>query len=108
MLRRSYHVGVDGGLLDVTGNACHKSIAVLKVGVEVGLRVVKEKNPGYALSSGILGLYKLTEDLGQLLPGKRARRAEARCRAADLEVAAPPAGPHWTEHLPESPWTPSL
>jgi len=100
MLRRSYHVGVDGGLLDVAGNACHKGIAVLKVGVEVGLRVVKRKG---LVMHRLQGFYKYTEDLGQLLPGKRARRAEARCRAAGLEVAAPPAGPHWTEHLPESP-----
>lgn len=43
MLTRSYHAGVDGSLLNVAGNACHKGIAVLKVGVEVGLRVVKRK-----------------------------------------------------------------
>lgn len=32
-----YHAGVDGGLLDVSGDAGDKSIPVLKVGVEIGL-----------------------------------------------------------------------
>lgn len=32
-----YHAGVDGGLLDVSGDACDESISVLEVGVEVGL-----------------------------------------------------------------------
>lgn len=33
-----YHAGVDGGLLDVSGDAGDKGISVLKVGVEVRLR----------------------------------------------------------------------
>lgn len=33
----TYHVGVDGGLLDVSGDAGDKSVSVLEVGVEVGL-----------------------------------------------------------------------
>ncbi len=32
-----YHARVDGGLLDVSGDAGDKCISVLKVGVEVGL-----------------------------------------------------------------------
>lgn len=32
-----YHAGVDCGLLNVSGDAGDKCIAVLKVGVEVGL-----------------------------------------------------------------------
>lgn len=33
-----YHAGVDGGLLDVSGDAGDEGISVLKVGVEVRLR----------------------------------------------------------------------
>lgn len=33
----AYHAGVNGGLLDVPGDARDKRIPVLKVGVEVGL-----------------------------------------------------------------------
>lgn len=32
-----YHAGVDGGLLDVSGDAGDEGISVLKVGVEVRL-----------------------------------------------------------------------
>lgn len=41
LLRWSYHVGVNCCLLNVSGDACHEGIAVLKVGVEVRLRVAK-------------------------------------------------------------------
>lgn len=34
---KCYHAGVDGGLLDVSGDAGDERISVLKVGVEVGL-----------------------------------------------------------------------
>lgn len=33
----AYHAGVNGGLLDVSGNAGDEGVTVLKVGVEVGL-----------------------------------------------------------------------
>lgn len=72
MLRGSYHVGVDGGLLDVTGDACHEGIAVLKVGVKVGLRVAKKSSVVmqalFCTCLGHLGLYilKYTEDLDQV------------------------------------------
>lgn len=35
----------------------------------------------------------------------------AQCMAADLVMAAPPGGPHWTEHLPrlrELSWFPAF
>ena len=33
----TYHAGVDRGLLDVAGDAGHEGVAILEVGVEVGL-----------------------------------------------------------------------
>lgn len=36
--KASHHAGVDRGLFDVTGDAGHECIPVLKVGVKVGLQ----------------------------------------------------------------------
>ena len=33
----TYHAGVDGGLLDVSGDAGDEGVSILKVGVEVWL-----------------------------------------------------------------------
>lgn len=43
-VRETNHVGVHCGLLNVAGNAGHKSIAIFKVGVEVGLLKEKQKH----------------------------------------------------------------
>lgn len=60
----AYHAGVNGGLLDVSGDAGDEGVTVLKVGVEVGLlknhkpqrewkRVAREMTPFYARAIGL-------------------------------------------------------
>ena len=43
----TYHAGVDCGLLYVAGNASHKGIPVLKVGVKIGLQKNREQGAWY-------------------------------------------------------------